>query len=519
MPIASKSYVKHQRRGVFTQVSPPAAKSYIRFPSPLRARAVSNWRVADLCAAYNIPKGTCPGGGMIGILELGGGWTQADLDTFSAKNGLPKIVVSDVSVLGGTNSPGGEADAEVLLDIEVAAAVYYYATNTMPTIKMFWAPNKFESFEAVVKAAADAGCDVLSISWGADEKRWQDNAPGAAQSLEAAVAQAAQAGLAVFAASGDNASGDQDPGANVDMPSACPHIIGCGGTTKFPGSEEKVWGDGNPDGEGTGGGFSNIFPMPQWQSANGAPAGPPLNPGGNRMVPDVAANADPQTGYLVVISGQEQAIGGTSAVAPFYSGLFAAFGRKLGFVGQSLWQNPSAFTDIVTGSNGGFHAAPGPDPCTGLGVPIGTALASVFSTTGHAGNGAVPAPQWDGGASRPAYGSSLPAKVETVQGQSHANGAAGPQLSGQSYTGFALWHGNGQVLLRINDGGVTADSRVLAAPSEYATDARVDRFIGSASMSIANIAPTNGSFVISLNVNWSSPLNVRIDYLVDPQQI
>ena len=359
MATSSKSYVKHSRRAVALPALVPAAKSYIKFPSPLRSRATSNWRVADLCAAYQVPQGRCPGGGVIGILELGGGWTQTDLDKFSNNNGLPPITVTDVPLPGGANSPGQAADAEVLLDIEVAAAVYYYATGTMPTIKMFWAPNDFSSFEAVVKAAVAAGCDVLSISWGADEKRWEQAAPGAAQALEDAIAQAAESGLLVFAASGDNASGDLDPGANVDMPSACPHIIGCGGTTKFPGTEEKVWGHGKPDGEGTGGGFSNIFPMPQWQLDNNAPAGPPLNPNRTRMVPDVAANADPQTGYLVVINGQETPIGGTSAVAPFYAGLFAAFGPKLGFIGQTLWQNPTAFTDIVTGSNGGFSARRG----------------------------------------------------------------------------------------------------------------------------------------------------------------
>jgi kumamolisin len=120
---------------------------------------------------YQVPQGRCPGGGVIGILELGGGWTQVDLDKFSSINGLPPITVTDVPVSGGANAPGQAADAEVLLDIEVTADVYYYATGTMPTIKMFWAPNEFSSFDAVVKAAVAAGCDVLSISWGADEQR------------------------------------------------------------------------------------------------------------------------------------------------------------------------------------------------------------------------------------------------------------------------------------------------------------------------------------------------------------
>jgi kumamolisin len=96
------------------------------------------------------------------------------------------------------------------------------------------------------------------------------------------------------------------------------------------------------------------------------------------MVPDVAADADPNTGYKVVINGNEIQIGGTSAVAPLYAGLFAAFGQKLGFVTPKLWQNPDAFVDITQGGNGSFHASVGPDPCTGLGVPNGVTLAGLF---------------------------------------------------------------------------------------------------------------------------------------------
>ncbi len=513
MAVLSKSYLKQERPST-RRGAAPAAKSYIEYPKPIRALATSYWHVAELCAAYQIPKGTCPGEGVIGILELGGSWRQADLDAFSNKNGLGTIKVTDVSVNGGKQDPpGGAADAEVLLDIQVAAAVYHYATGSMPTIKVFWAPNATESFEAVVDAAVEEGCDALSISWGSDESRWEQHAPGAAKALEDAVAQAGEKGLLVFAAAGDNASGDGDPGANVDLPSACPHIIACGGTTKFKGSapeSEVVWGSGNPDGEGTGGGYSNIFPIPTWQSGNHAPPGS----NGGRMVPDVAADANPQTGYLIVINGQEEPVGGTSAVAPFYSGLFASFGKARGFVGETLWENPRAFFDITRGSNGDYSAAVGPDPCTGLGVPIGTALASIFEQDEHGAVGHNGAPDTR---TVSAVGSNLPAQVVTVSGQ--RNGVVA-RMSGVQLHGLCLtWHGNGSVRLQINDPNVTADSRVVASPCEYSTDPRLNRFIGSAPMSIANIAPANGSVTVLLNVNWGSPLNVRVDYFVDPQYI
>jgi kumamolisin len=352
-------------------------RNYIKYPAPQRLRhlggAAPFFRVADLCKAYSFPTGLA-GGGVIGILELGGGYTQVDLDLFSQINGLPQIVPTDVPVNGGRNSPGDPADAEVLLDIQVAAAAYFFCTGQIPAIKMFFAPNADASFAAVMNAAVAAGCDVLSISWGADEAAWD---PNVANQVEAAAQATTSSGCVVFAASGDNSSSDTAPGANVDMPSSCPHIIGCGGTKKTPFSEE-VWGDGTPNGMGTGGGFSSLFfPPPDWQVGI-----PPI--AGSRMVPDVAADADPNTGYLVVINGQEVPLGGTSAVAPLYAGLFAAFRQKLGFATSILYQNPDAFVDITHGSNGSFQAAAGPDPCTGLGAPNGAALAALFTATSRA---------------------------------------------------------------------------------------------------------------------------------------
>lgn len=341
---------------------------YIKWPAPvgIRPRAALPWRVLDLCKAYNFPT-AAPGGGVIGIVELAGGWTRQDLDIFSQLNGLPPIIVEDVSADGTNNhsNPDSNADGEVALDIQVAAAAYFAATGTMPKIQVIWAND----IAPAVQKAAESGCDVCSISWGADEIRWAQ-IPGSAQDMEAAATQASDQGCIVFAASGDNSSSDGDPGANVDLPAACPHVVGCGGTTKTRFSE-VVWGNGRTDGEGTGGGYSNIFPAQSWQL--GAPAGP------GRMVPDVSANADPNTGYLIVVHGQEVQVGGTSAVAPLYAGLFAAFGKQHGFVTPALYQHPEAFFDITQGSNGSFSATVGPDPCTGLGAPNGALLAAVFS--------------------------------------------------------------------------------------------------------------------------------------------
>lgn len=336
------------------------------------------WLIADLCHAYQIPQ-NLSGTGVIGILELGGGWVQSDLDQFCALNNLPPIVVTNVSVDGTQNSPSSppdlnSADVEVALDIEIAAATYYYATGKMPEIKVFFAENTYEAMEAVINAAVAAKCDVLSISWGADEASWQQDAPGAAQSLEAAAKSAAANGMVILAASGDNSSSDGNTGTNVDVPASCPHILGCGGTTKTV-STETVWGDGVATDYGTGGGFSVIFPKQAFQ--RGAPKG------SGRMVPDISANADPATGYLMVYGGLELQVGGTSAVAPFYAGLLAASGRRLGFISPTLWSHPFAFTDITQGSNGAYSATVGADPCTGLGVPHAGGITGLFSDVGQ----------------------------------------------------------------------------------------------------------------------------------------
>ena len=83
-------------------------------------------------------------------------------------------------------------------------------------------------------------------------------------------------------------------------------------------------------------------------------------------------------------------VGGTSAVAPLYAGLFAAFGKNLGFVTPSLYQNQPAFNDITSGGNGYYNAAAGPDPCTGLGSPIGNKLAVLFKqASGHNPNAQI----------------------------------------------------------------------------------------------------------------------------------
>jgi kumamolisin len=105
----------------------------------------------------------------------------------------------------------------------------------------------------------------------------------------------------------------------------------------------------------------------------------PLN---KRGVPDVAGNADPETGYDVRVDGSAIVIGGTSAVAPLWAALIARLnqisGKSAGLINPQLYQAPKVFRDITSGNNGDFAAAAGWDACTGLGSPNGAALRTVI---------------------------------------------------------------------------------------------------------------------------------------------
>jgi kumamolisin len=355
----------------------------------LGPQAPAPWSTPNLCAAYNWPANLA-GGGIIAIVELGGGWVQSDIDQYFKSINQPVPQITDVSVDGTKNSPNqnpgsnSDPDYEVALDIEVSAAAYYAATGNAATIRMYWS----QDIATAVQKAANDGCDVCSISWGADESTWGTEA---ANEMESATATATALGMIVFAASGDNDSSDgSSTPANVDAPSSCPHVVGCGGTYKTA-TVETVWNDspGQTNGEGTGGGYSTIFPAQSFQI--GIPKPPANSPyGKGRMVPDVSADADPNTGYNVFVHGSTTVVGGTSAVAPLYAGLFAAFGKKLGFVTPSLYQTQSDFNDITSGGNGYYNATPGPDPCTGLGSPIGNKLATLFTpAAGHNPNAQI----------------------------------------------------------------------------------------------------------------------------------
>jgi kumamolisin len=121
--------------------------------------------------------------------------------------------------------------------------------------------------------------------------------------------------------------------------------------------------------------------------------------GAQRGVPDVAGNADPVTGYPVRVDGQNFVIGGTSAVSPLMSGLTLRLnqiaGHSVGDFNALAYANAGDFTDVTVGNNGAFAAAPGWDPTTGLGSPIGAKVLTAVTSSSGSPSGASPAPPVD----------------------------------------------------------------------------------------------------------------------------
>ncbi|HEU0317767.1 MAG TPA: S53 family peptidase [Solirubrobacteraceae bacterium] len=352
----------------------PVAHAQFRTLAARPGAAGGGHSPVEIGKAYNFPTTATGAGQCVAIIELGGGYTQSDLQKFFSDNGIVLPTVVSVGVDGATNAPGDPADGEVALDIEVIGALAPGAR-----IAVYFAPNTDQGFiDAVTTAAHDKtnAPSVMSISWGQAESGWS---AATMQQMDQAFQAALLLGVTAFAASGDNGSGDSvtDGLAHVDFPASSPHAVGCGGTTLAESggtiSNETVWDSAT--GGTTGGGVSDTFPLPSYQSGVGVP--PSANPGGHvgRGVPDVAGDADPATGYDIVLGGTTQTFGGTSAVAPLWSALIALvnsdLGRAAGFIHPLLYARPAAFHDVVSGGNGAYQAGPGWDACTGLGSPNG----------------------------------------------------------------------------------------------------------------------------------------------------
>lgn len=338
----------------------------------------------QLADIYQFPAGLDGAGQHLAIIELGGGFFSEDLDNYFAGRGRAVPSVAAYGVDGAVNVPELDArdSACVVAHIEIAGALAPAATQSV-----FFAPNTDRGLVDALATAihAEPAPTALSISWGQAENAWT---PQALNAVHGQLADAVALGITVCAAVGNHGSSDgvHDGMSHVDFPASSPYALACGGTSLHADPEtnvihsETVWN--GLDGGATGGGVSAFFALPAWQADAGVPASRFGAVG--RGVPDVAANADPRTGYDILVDGRRAVVGGTSVVAPLWAALTCrlaqATGQTFGLLHRRLYEGvrPGASTpglrSITTGDNGDYTAGPGWDACTGLGTPVGAEL-------------------------------------------------------------------------------------------------------------------------------------------------
>lgn len=342
------------------------------------AQAPQAFTPDQLSKIYGFPQNVNGSGECIAIIELGGGFRAADITNYFKSLNIAAPQVKAIAVDGGKNDPttADGADGEVMLDIEVAGAVAPGAN-----IVVYFTPNTDQGFlDAITTAIHDTtnNPSVISISWGSAEVNWTQQAM---DNFNEAFKTAASLGVSICIAAGDSGSsdGETDGKVHVDFPASSPYALACGGTSLTVNNNvitsEVVWHDSNTS--ASGGGVSSYFPLPDYQASANVPLEIDTQFKG-RGVPDVAADADPDTGYKVLVDGQELVIGGTSAVAPLMAGLIALLnqqnGKPSGYIHPQIYSTPGLCRDITSGNNKttsagtGYTAGPGWDACSGLGV-------------------------------------------------------------------------------------------------------------------------------------------------------
>jgi subtilase family serine protease len=362
---------------------------------------------------------------------------RQDLAHFDSKFGLPAASLEVINSLARSPAPW-LATSEEAEDTEIVHAVAPDAAISEVLIS-----------DAAAESPANASADVaaairLGMTRGAVisfSHSWGEQCFTAAEvaQLNAALQAATNAAVTVVNSSGDvGASTNPCPGARigvtgikgVNLLDADPLVLAAGGTSlqadHATGAyiSETVWN--TPPGQtaggfsvSSGGGFSQLFSRPAYQA--GVPG-----IGATRGVPDVAADADPNTGMAIALTdgGHNYTVvgaSGTSAAAPLWAAVIALAdqyaGRPLGFVNPALYRigrspaGRSAFHDITTGSNTvesllrhasapvpvgqqpvatpqavspsrtvtGYNAGPGWDPVTGWGSPDAQVLVPLLA--------------------------------------------------------------------------------------------------------------------------------------------
>jgi len=334
---------------------------------------------AGFWKAYNATGVTTGSATSIAIFANGAlGGVVKDLRKFESANGLPKVPVTIVRT-GKASSDTSAAD-EWDLDTQYSTGMarnvkrlYIYDAPSLEDADVSVAFNKFAAQNVARAASASFGECEFAASLG-----------GSMQVDDNSMMQAAAQGQTVFTSSGDTGgfcpvaigvNGVPAGAPDVNYPASSPWAVSVGGTTLVTGSDgsygnEIAWFAG-------GGGPSYFEPAPESQASVLPPIGTVCGSAGvpcGRGVPDVAMDADPNSGANVYVDGQPTGIGGTSLSSPLALGVWArlqtAHRNQLGFAGDAVYAaaDTGAFHDIVAGDVGPYPATPGWDYATGLGT-------------------------------------------------------------------------------------------------------------------------------------------------------
>ena len=343
---------------------------------------------ADIVKAYNLTGLPVNGTGQaIALFELAS-YQASDINAYTSYFGLPAAQLKNVLVDGGS---GAGIDPEVTLDIELALALAPHSQ-----IYVYEGPNSNQGvLDTYNRIATDNIAKQVSTSWGMGEN---NESSQYLQAESAIFQQMAAHGQTIYAAAGDSgAYDDSSQGSNalvVDDPASQPYVVGVGGTTLTVNqstgayASEAVWNDGAGNGAG-GGGVSTVWPIPSWQASVAT-----VHSKTNRNVPDVALNADPNTGYAIFYNGQWTIYGGTSCAAPLWASFTACVNQErvannlstLGFANPVLYSIAEGaayainFNDVTNGNNLYYSAGKGYDNASGWGSFDGVNL---FATLTH----------------------------------------------------------------------------------------------------------------------------------------
>jgi kumamolisin len=349
-------------------------------------------RTFDITALHD--RGMQGDGEYVAVI-MDGPVSNADLGQWADTVGVTGVPPIERITVGSGPSAQESGDPlsrlEATMDVETIQAV-------APHTKVLYFNASLGAFgDAVNAVVGDGRAHIVNYSAGGCDEMWLADKDARAvrladaQAVKAAVA----AGVNVFASSGDNGAYTcsrfdlKDWRVTASSPSDLPFVVSVGGTFLERGPDGKYLDEAAWEypltNSGTGGGLNPLDARPSWQQGPGVDN---RYSNGKRQFPDVAAPADPYSGWYIVIGGQGTAAGGTSASSPFWAGLTSLYeqmakqaGLKgLGFLTPTLYAvaaaNPpnTVFHDIVRGGNLFYETTPGWDYATGLGTPIASKL-------------------------------------------------------------------------------------------------------------------------------------------------